>query len=404
MKTKVTIGKAGPETAHPAAQRRRASGAGAVSGAIAQLAGKINSSPRVQSLAQLRLEIHERPHVQGRMGRGSSAGVAGPAQAKPKEEKVQTKPKEEKIQAKPREKKIQTKPKEDLRQRQAAKGQSGAPRGPGPANSSELPQGLKRGVESLSGMSMDHVRVHRDSSEPAQLNALAYARGSEIHMGPGQEQHLAHEAWHVVQQAQGRVQPTKQLKTGVSINDDSALEREADTMGRKAMMSTGQMGEEQVKPAPGIEAVQLVRDPPKKKKAVKTPNSTEIANELDEYESTYGKIPGNATLRRWATESEKEQIKQKNGTYNGVEHKGSTQNAVWFTFENKKSLSVMDGRNCVLEIDLDIPRDKLVNFSKVTSGGESNFPNHILYKENERGALGIGRNLIKGKKLAVKEE
>ena len=44
-----------------------------------------------------------------------------------------------------------------------------------------------------------------------QLNALAYNSGSPIHVAPGQEQHLPHEAWHVVQQKQGRVVPTAQL-------------------------------------------------------------------------------------------------------------------------------------------------------------------------------------------------
>ncbi len=43
-----------------------------------------------------------------------------------------------------------------------------------------------------------------------QLNALAYNSGSPIHVAPGQDQHLPHEAWHVVQQKQGRVMPTVQ--------------------------------------------------------------------------------------------------------------------------------------------------------------------------------------------------
>ena len=101
-------------------------------------------------------------------------------------------------------------------------------------NNTGLPENLKSGIESLSGMSMDHVKVHYNSSQPAQLNARAYAQGSEIHLAPGQEQHLPHEAWHVVQQAQGRVKPTMQMKTGVSINDDKGLEAEADLMGAKA--------------------------------------------------------------------------------------------------------------------------------------------------------------------------
>ncbi|PRC91361.1 DUF4157 domain-containing protein [Solimicrobium silvestre] len=102
-------------------------------------------------------------------------------------------------------------------------------------NNTGLPNQLKAGIESLSGMSMDHVKVNYDSDKPSQLNAHAYAQGSEIHVAPGQEQHLPHEAWHVVQQAQGRVRPTTQLKEGVPINDDASLEAEADLMGARAL-------------------------------------------------------------------------------------------------------------------------------------------------------------------------
>ncbi len=102
---------------------------------------------------------------------------------------------------------------------------------PAPAeNRTGMPDQLKAGVERLSGMDVSDVRVHANSPQPAQLNALAYARGNDIHLGPGQQQHLPHEAWHVVQQRQGRVRPTVQAK-GVAINDDEGLEREADVMG-----------------------------------------------------------------------------------------------------------------------------------------------------------------------------
>jgi len=103
-------------------------------------------------------------------------------------------------------------------------------------NETGMPDQLKSDVENLSGMSMDHVKVHYNSDKPAQLNALAYAQGSDIHVGAGQEQHLPHEAWHVVQQMQGRVQPTLQLE-GVPVNDDVSLETEADVMGAKALGS-----------------------------------------------------------------------------------------------------------------------------------------------------------------------
>jgi len=98
-----------------------------------------------------------------------------------------------------------------------------------------LPDQLKAGIELLSGMSLDHVRVHYNSAQPAQLNALAYTQATDIHVAQGQEQHLPHEAWHVVQQAQGRVKPTMQMKDGVPVNDDAGLEHEADVRGEKAV-------------------------------------------------------------------------------------------------------------------------------------------------------------------------
>ena len=102
------------------------------------------------------------------------------------------------------------------------------------SNNTGLPDNLKSGVENLSGYSMDDVKVNYNSAQPAQLNALAYAQGTDIHVAPGQEKHLPHEAWHVVQQKQGRVQPTMQMKEGVPVNDDAGLEHEADVMGAKA--------------------------------------------------------------------------------------------------------------------------------------------------------------------------
>lgn len=101
------------------------------------------------------------------------------------------------------------------------------------SNKTGLPDNLKSGTESLSGYSMDDVRVHYNSSKPSQLKAHAFAQGTDIHLASGQEKHLPHEAWHVVQQKQGRVKPTIQMKGGTNINDNEILEREADTMGNK---------------------------------------------------------------------------------------------------------------------------------------------------------------------------
>ncbi len=103
-----------------------------------------------------------------------------------------------------------------------------------PESVAPLPEPLKSQIEANSGMSMDHVKVHYQSAKPAQLQALAYTQGSDIYVAPGQEKHLPHEAWHVVQQAQGRVKPTMQMKTNLPLNDDQGLEQEADKMGEAA--------------------------------------------------------------------------------------------------------------------------------------------------------------------------
>jgi hypothetical protein len=98
-----------------------------------------------------------------------------------------------------------------------------------------LPDNLKAGIENLSGYNLSDLSVHYNSPKPAQLHAHAYAQGTDKHIDPGQERHLPHEAWHVVQQKQGRVKPTLQMKSGVAINDNHGLEAEADVMGARAL-------------------------------------------------------------------------------------------------------------------------------------------------------------------------
>ena len=101
-------------------------------------------------------------------------------------------------------------------------------------NKTGLPDNLKSGMENLSGMSLDHVRVHYNSAKPATVQAHAYAQGSNIHLASGQEKHLPHELGHVVQQAQGRVAATTSV-AGMAVNDSPTLEHEADTLGARAL-------------------------------------------------------------------------------------------------------------------------------------------------------------------------
>jgi Domain of unknown function (DUF4157) len=105
---------------------------------------------------------------------------------------------------------------------------------PSRTNNARLPDDLKYGVEALSGVSLDGVNVHYNSSRPARFNASAYTQGRDIHIAPGQERYVPHEAWHVTQQAQGRVLPTIHTKDGLPVSYNQRLEHEADVMGARA--------------------------------------------------------------------------------------------------------------------------------------------------------------------------
>ena len=141
-------------------------------------------------------------------------------------------------------------------------------------NKTGLPDNLKAGMEGLSGMSLDSVNVHRNSDKPAQLNAHAYAQGTDIHLGSGQEKHLPHELGHVVQQAQGRVKPTTAVN-GVGVNDNAGLEKEADTMGSKAL-SAGSNETAQLKSDTNVSALSGKPIAQRKK-----PGAGEIGSEKD---------------------------------------------------------------------------------------------------------------------------
>ena len=113
-------------------------------------------------------------------------------------------------------------------------------------NNTGMPDNLKSGIESLSGFSMDNVRVYYNSPKPATVQALAYTQGTDIHVAAGQEHALPHEAWHVTQQMAGRVTPSTNIG-GMPVNDNAALEHEADVMGEKAVQCKS--GDEELVPS-----------------------------------------------------------------------------------------------------------------------------------------------------------
>lgn len=97
-------------------------------------------------------------------------------------------------------------------------------------------------MECALGMELSSVRVHEGPQATA-MDAIAYTQGRDVHFAPGHyrphsqsgQQLLGHELAHVVQQAEGRVSATRQLK-GVGLNDADHLEREADAIGRAAAL------------------------------------------------------------------------------------------------------------------------------------------------------------------------
>lgn len=158
-----------------------------------------------------------------------------------------------------------------------------------PAHSSALPAALRSRVEALSGFDMGDVRVHFNSPKPAALQALAYTQGSDIHVAPEQAQHLAHEAWHVVQQKQGRVQPRFRIG-GQPVNDDRMLEHEAETMGAK-LLSPAAAPAADARPRQGLvqrqpaktaiqRAIGLEIEVPVPVDDLKKPESDDIADEV----------------------------------------------------------------------------------------------------------------------------
>ena len=109
------------------------------------------------------------------------------------------------------------------------------------SHSNSLPKDVLGNMEQMMGADFSGVNIHQNSTNAHNVGALAYTQGEDIHFAPGQfdptsksgKELIGHELTHVVQQRQGRVQPTTQAK-GLPVNDDEGLEAEADEMGRQA--------------------------------------------------------------------------------------------------------------------------------------------------------------------------
>ena len=104
-----------------------------------------------------------------------------------------------------------------------------------------MPDDVRGKMENSFGTDFSNVNILQNSDKAANIGALAYTQGNDVHFAPGQynpgstkgQELLGHELTHIVQQREGRVRPTKQGK-GLAVNDNPELEKEADVMGERA--------------------------------------------------------------------------------------------------------------------------------------------------------------------------
>lgn len=230
-------------------------------------------------------------------------------------------------------------------------------------NNTGLPDNLKSGVESLSGLSMNDVRVHFNSSRPAQLHALAYTQGTDIHVAPGQEKHLPHEAWHVVQQKQHRVKPTMQMMD-ISVNDDTTLEHEADVMGAKAVVQG---------------------------------KADSVGALYPKTNATTESIVQRMVCSRCMCLEEREQI-ENDGFF---KPKGNSRGAKWCTIGDTPNINSFGKKRHEFVIRFNIEQGVFDSYKKVCddecdSPKESAYPNNIIVKTREPNNFGIGCGLLSG--------
>ena len=129
----------------------------------------------------------------------------------------------------------------------------------GRRNATGMPDAVKADLEARTGSSLDDVRVTYGSSEPALYGALAFARGPQVHLGPGEEGRLPHEIAHVIQQRVGRAAPDG-MEGGAPVTDSPALEREAELFAQGRTLLP-RRGSAPAAPAPTIQFVRWAGSP-----------------------------------------------------------------------------------------------------------------------------------------------
>ncbi len=106
---------------------------------------------------------------------------------------------------------------------------------------SPLPDAARIRMEAAFGANFSDMRIHV-GPQADRIGAVAFTTGSDIFFAPGRYQPdspaglqlLGHELAHVIQQRAGRVR--NPLRSGAAVVQDTALEAEADRLGRQAAM------------------------------------------------------------------------------------------------------------------------------------------------------------------------
>ncbi|RKH54930.1 DUF4157 domain-containing protein [Corallococcus aberystwythensis] len=150
------------------------------------------------------------------------------------------------------------------------------------ASGRALPSGLRRKMEQALRADFSNVRVH-EGRHVSRLDADAVTQGNSLHFAPGAfrpdtsegQSLLGHELAHVVQQRSGRVRPMRRME-GFQVNDDAGLEREADTLGARALQGSALLDGPAPLPAAQASwrpAAMVAQRGKKKKKQVRPPKN-----------------------------------------------------------------------------------------------------------------------------------
>ncbi len=158
-------------------------------------------------------------------------------------------------------------------------------------NRTGIPDPVLAKMENHFGQDFSSVKVHPSEPSVKDAGALAYTQSEHIHFAPGQfkpesdagQTLLGHELTHVVQQREGRAPVTGQLADGTPVNDNPALEREADREGANAVQAKRSPSGPAYQSSPQGDALQFFLKQDQKKLPLKITHGGTVTTNLIDY-------------------------------------------------------------------------------------------------------------------------